>query len=156
MILSCKGWHIPRVSSSNCFSFSVSCAQCRGTLHRAWWWLFLVWIVEINSRLQMKACSSHSTQEKCHFYLVNNVTCLNDVFQCSCTNNLGLAGKQNPYSFFFLSKGRGNLECKFHPFYPFSKSDLTVLVRDRSCVLKQTALKSCRIFAVCFFTLGMS
>ena len=55
----------------------------------------------------MKAYSSYSTQEKRHFYLVNNVTCLNDIFQHSCTNSLGLVGKKTPtYSFFFSFKGK--------------------------------------------------
>lgn len=44
----------------------------------------------------MKACYSYSTREKCHLYLVNNVTCLNDIFQHSCTNNLGLVQKKSP------------------------------------------------------------
>lgn len=144
MILSCKRWHIPwESSSSNCCFISVFSTQCWGTLHRAWWWLFLLWIVEINRRLQMKACSSYSTQGKCHFCLVNSGTCLNYVFQLSCTNNLGLVEKKNTHMLFFLLKGSRNVGFS-NPSYPFWS--LIIMHWPGRGSVFSTAQRSYRIF----------
>ena len=148
MISSCKRWHIPWESSSNRFFFSMSGTQCRGTLHRAWWWLFLVWIIEISGRLQMKAYSSYSTQDKCHFYLVNNVTCLN-IFQHSCTNNLGLVGKKTTHVLFlFFFQREEKIRNVISPLIHFQSLILLYSSRNSS--------KKLQDICCLFFTLGTS